>query len=334
MKPKAVFLASKRTVDLVFGEAAVAEVKARCDLIAPWIDLDDRQAIRSALSQAEIVLSSWGMPELTSDVLSSAAGLRIVIYGAGSVKSFVTEEVFKRCITVTTAAATNGRVVAEFVVALVTFCLKDAWRFIRSPSSAASYFAREQDWDGNVGFWGATVGIVSASEVGKSVLELLHSFPCRTLVYDPYMSEAEVRSMGAVPVGLDELMRTSDVVTLHSPDIPELHHFVDRRRLSLLKDGAWFINTARGRLVDQDALIDELQTGRIKACLDVTDPEPPVGESPLYSLPNVILTPHMAGAIGMDCRRLGAACMEELDRYLRGELPMHPVRKEDLAIRA
>ena len=334
MKPTAAFLADSETVGRVFGDAAVAEVAARCDLLAPHIDPDDSEAVRSVLSEAEIALGSWGMPRLSADLLTSAPRLRIVIYGAGSVKSFVTDEVFRRCITVTSAAAVNGRVVAEFVVALMTLCLKGAWRFVLNPHTSAPYFSREEQFAGLTGFSGATVGIISASEVGRAVMELLGSYPCRILLYDPYADPERVRSMGATSAALDDIMRQSDVVSLHSPSIPELHRFIDRRRLSLLKDGAWFINTARGVLVDEVALVDELATGRINACLDVTDPEPPGTDSALYTLPNVILTPHMAGAIGTDCRRLGAACMAELDRYLRGERPLHPVHADDLAIRA
>lgn len=334
MKTAAVFLASESTVDAVFGEAAVKEVARRCRLVAPHVDVGDPVAVQVALAESEIVLSSWGMPVLTPELLRSAPYLRIVIYGAGSVKSFVTHEVFRRSITVTSAAAANGRVVAEYVVALMTICLKNAWGFIREPDTTPAYFARQESWKGHGGFFGKTVGIVSASEVGRAALELLSSYPCRILLYDPYVDDADAQSMGATRVDLEELLSLSDVVSLHAPNLPELHHLMDRRRLSLLRDGAWFINTARGALVDEDALVQEVRNGRINACLDVTDPEPPLDASPLFTLPNVIVTPHIAGAVGNDRRRLGAACMTELDRYLRGEPPLHPVRQDELAIRA
>lgn len=334
MKPAAVFLADAATVDLVFGPEAVATVAERCRLIAPHVDVTDPDAVLAALADAEIVLSSWGMPAMTPEILRAAPQLRIIAYGAGSVKGFVTREVFRRSITVTSAAAANGRVVAEYVVALMTMCLKDAWRFVRDPAGTIPYFAREVAWRGPGGFASTTVGIVSASAVGRAVVELLATYPCDVVLYDPYVSSDEAEAMGVRLVELDELFARSQIVSLHAPDLPELRGLVDARRLSLLRDGAWFINTARGALVDEPALARELDGGRINACLDVTDPEPPASSNPLLRMPNVVVTPHIAGAIGHDCRRLGALCMDELDRYLRGVPPLHAIRESDLAVRA
>ena len=334
MKPGAVFLAPAPTVDLVFGPDAVQTVAERCRLIAPYVDVSDADAVLASLADAEIVLSSWGMPVMTPEVLRAAPQLRMIIYGAGTVKGFVSSEVFRRSITVTSAAAANGRVVAEYVVALMTMCLKDAWRFVRDPDSTIPYFAREKALPGADGFGSTTVGIVSASAVGRAVIDLLASYPCDVLLYDPYVSNEEAASMGVRLVELDDVFRLAHIVSLHAPDLPELRGLVDARRLSLLRDGAWFINTARGALVDEAALVRELAGGRIGACLDVTDPEPPAPSNPLLSMPNVVVTPHIAGAIGRDCRRLGALCMEELDRYLRGEPPLYAIRERDLAVRA
>ena len=334
MKPAAVFLADAATVDLVFGPNAVDAVTNRCRLIAPHVDVTDPDAVCAALAEAEIVLSSWGMPVMTPEVLRAAPQLRIIIYGAGSVKGFVTSEVFRRSITVTSAAAANGRVVAEYVVALMTMCLKDAWRFVRDPASTIRYFAREESLTGAGGFASATVGIISASAVGRAVIDLLASYPCDVLLYDPYVSNEEAASMGVRLVELDDLFRQAHIVSLHAPDLPELRGLVDARRLSMLRDGACFINTARGALVDEAALARELAGGRISACLDVTDPEPPAPSNPLLTMPNVVVTPHIAGAIGNDCRRLGVLCVDELDRYLRGEPPLHAIRESDLAVRA
>ena len=105
---------------------------------------------------------------------------------------------------------------------------------------------------------------------------------------------------------------------------------LDARRLALLRDGATLINTARGALIDQDALVAELRTGRIDAVLDVTEPEVLPAGSPLYDLPNVVLTPHIAGALGVEVRRLGESALAELERYARGEPFAHPVTRADL----
>jgi phosphoglycerate dehydrogenase-like enzyme len=136
-------------------------------------------------------------------------------------------------------------------------------------------------------------------------------------VFDPYLTDDDARDLGVRRVELDELMATSAVVSVHAPDIPETRHMIDARRLALLPDGATLINTARGALVDTDALVAELATGRIDAVLDVTEPEPLPADHPLWSLPNVLLTPHIAGSMGNELSRLGDNAVAEIEALAR-----------------
>jgi phosphoglycerate dehydrogenase-like enzyme len=124
-------------------------------------------------------------------------------------------------------------------------------------------------------------------------------------------------------------VRRSDVDTLHAPALPETHYLLDARRLALLRDGAVLVNTARGALVDPEALVRELVAGRIDAVLDVTEPEVLPPDSPLYELPNVFLTPHVAGALGSERARLVELALDEIARFVRGEPLQHEVRLED-----
>ena len=119
-------------------------------------------------------------------------------------------------------------------------------------------------------------------------------------------------------------------MTLHAPSLPETRHLLDRRRLALLRDGAVVVNTARGALVDGDAFATELASGRIDAVIDTTEPEVLRADSPLWDLPNVFLTPHIAGAMGNETRRLAALALDEIERIARGEPLAHEVRLEDL----
>ncbi len=301
-------------------------------LTADHLPATDEDTVKSVISDAEVVLSTWGMPKMTKAILDSVPTLKIIIYAASSVKYFLTEEVLKRSITVTSAASVNGRIVAEYTLSIMTLCLKNAWVFVRREENISAYFRRERQWPGRGGFYNATIGIIGASAVGVELIRLLSSFPCTILVYDPYLTHIEAESLGATKSELRELMISCDIVSLHAPNLPKLRNMIDKSCISVMKDGAWFINTARGELVDEAALISELQTGRINACIDVTYPEPPSDGSPLYSLPNVILTPHMAGAIGEDCRRLGETAVEELRRYIDGADPLYPVDPDSLSI--
>jgi phosphoglycerate dehydrogenase-like enzyme len=273
-----------------------------------------------ALEQAEVVLSGWGCPPLDAPLLARAPELRAIVHAAGGVKGHVTDACWDRGLLVSTAAGANAEPVAEYTLARILLANKGAGRLARE------YRARRAPIDlisefPDVGNLGKTVGIVGLSRIGKRVVELLRPFELDVLVSDPYVAGA---------AELDDLLRASDVVSLHAPSLPSTRHMLDARRLSLLRDGATLINTARGALIDQDALVAELITGRIDAVIDVTEPEVLPPDSPLYDLSNVVLTPHIAGALGVEVRRLGDSALDELERYARGEPFAHPVTRADL----
>ena len=133
---------------------------------------------------------------------------------------------------------------------------------------------------------------------------------------------------------LPELLRRSDIVSLHAPALPETHHLIGAEQLALMPDGATLVNTARGALVDTAALEREALTGRLSAILDVTDPEPLPATSVLHDLPNVMLTPHIAGSLGSEARRMSDHALDELARLVAGEPVRSPVTREQLATSA
>jgi phosphoglycerate dehydrogenase-like enzyme len=166
------------------------------------------------------------------------------------------------------------------------------------------------------------------------VLRLLAPFDLRPLLADPYVTAADAAELGAELVELPDLFRRSDVVSVHAPALPETRGLVSAALLALLPDGATLINTARGALIDEYALIAQLRTGRISAVLDVTEPEPPAVDSPLWQLPNVLLTPHAAGALGTELFRLGTCAADELARFAAGEPLAFAVDPSRLAVLA
>ena len=177
---------------------------------------------------------------------------------------------------------------------------------------------------------GKTVGIVGASHIGRLVLQYLQPHDFKLLLYDPYVSPLDARDLGAAKVGLAELASQSDVVSLHAPLLPETRNIFGGRELSLMKDHATLINTARGGLVDHVALTQELVNGRLFAVLDTTEPEVPVPDSPLYELPNVFLTPHIAGSLGNETQRLADCILEEIGRFVKDVPLQHAVKREEL----
>ncbi|MFF3013378.1 hydroxyacid dehydrogenase [Streptomyces sp. NPDC057939] len=286
--------------------------------------------IAGALAEAEVLLTFWGAPPIDARALASAPRLRAVVHAAGSVKHFVTEACWDRGIAVSSAAHANSLPVAEYTVAMVLLSNKRVFQLREEYRGARG---RQHDWHqryGHAGNYRRTVGIVGASRIGRRVIELLRPYDLELVLYDPYVGERAAGLLGARRVTLEELCRVSDVVSLHAPALPETRSMIDRGRLALMRDGATLINTARGSLVDGPALTDELIRGRLHAVIDVTEPEVLPAGSPLYDLPNVVLTPHVAGSMGNELHRMADSAIGEIARYAEGLPFAHPVRREDL----
>ncbi|MFD3539166.1 hydroxyacid dehydrogenase [Streptomyces sp. NPDC058662] len=291
----------------------------------------DGPAVAAALAHAEVLLTFWGAPVIDARALAAAPRLRAVVHAAGSVKHFVTGACWERGILVSSAARANALPVAEYTVAMVLLSNK---RVLQLREEYRTVRGRPHDWHlryDDAGNYRRTVGIVGASRIGRRVVELLRPYDLDLVLYDPYVTDSAAGERGARRVGLDELCRVSDVVSLHAPELPETRAMIDRGRLALMRDGATLINTARGSLVDGPALTDELVSGRLHAVLDVTEPEVLPADSPLYDLPNVLLTPHVAGSLGNELHRMADSAIEEVGRYAAGLPFAHPVRREDLA---
>ncbi|MEU0198224.1 MULTISPECIES: hydroxyacid dehydrogenase [unclassified Streptomyces] len=328
--PRAVFAMDPVHLPLLFPPPLMERLRRTAD-IDPGLVVRDfaDPAAAATLASAEMLITGWGCPHLDAGVLAVAPKLGAVLHAAGSVRSLVGEALWERGVTVSSAVTGNALPVAEYTLAMILLVGKDAFdhreRFRRTHAYPGP---AETAATGNLG---RRVGVIGASRVGRRLLELLRPFDLTVLLHDPYVSPAEAAALGAESLSLEDLLRHSDIVSLHAPDIPETHHMLDRDRLALVRDGGVLINTARGALVDHEALTDELVSGRLSAVLDVTDPEPLPAGSPLYHLPNVFLTPHIAGSLGNELERLGRIVVEELERLVAGLPAVHEVRHADLA---
>jgi phosphoglycerate dehydrogenase-like enzyme len=328
--PRAVFAMDPVHLPLLFPPPLMARLEEMADIDVSLVVRDFADpAATPALAGAEVLITGWGCPHLGADALAAVPGLRTVLHAAGSVRSLVGEALWQRGVAVSSAVTGNALPVAEYTLAMILLAGKDAFghreRFRHThayPSSAET---------AAIGNLGRRVGVIGASHVGRRLLELLRPFDFTVFLYDPYVPADEAKALGAESLSLEDLLRRSDIVSLHAPDIPETQRMVNRDRLALVRDGGVLINTSRGALVDQDALTDALVSGRISAVLDVTDPEPLPAGSPLYGLPNVFLTPHIAGSLGNELERLGRIVVAELERLVAGLPLSHEVRHADLA---
>lgn len=325
------WLVQPELTEIMLGARERALLEAMTDVIwwegaAPPTGPEAADLLRAA----DLAVFSWGAPKLTEEVLGNAARLRRVHYAAGSVKPLVHPAIWARQIRLTSAAAAIAENVAEYTLGLMILGLYNHWGLTEE--------TRAGRWERSAGalgmpraLIGSTIGILGAGQVGRRVMRLLQNFPVRVLLYDPFITQGEARELGGEKVDLETLLCQADVVTLHVPNLPETYHLLNAERFALMRDDAVLINTARGASIDEDALVTELRKGRFFALLDVTDPEPPAVDHPFRTLPNVRLTPHVAGGINNGRLQIGRLVLSEIEQSVTGGEPLHEVTEEMLS---
>lgn len=277
------------------------------------------------IDDVEGCITSWGSPKFTDEILSMAKRLKIIGHAAGSVKPYVSEEVFKRGIVVTNAASTISKSVAEFTLAMMLNCLRVIPKHLDA--------MRNRDWNyrerkvlKTCDLNGKRVGLVGFGLVARELAKLLKPFEVELLVYDPYVKEEEVVSYGAKRTSMLELLSSSDVVSLHLALTQDTYGIISEVELRAMKPTAYLINTSRGAVVDENALVRALREGRIAgAALDVFEQEPLRDDSPLYDIENVLLTPHIAGPSDERRKLLFGTVVEDFRRFFSGERPLNEV---------
>jgi phosphoglycerate dehydrogenase-like enzyme len=307
----------------------VAEILDR----EPVGDWDDPRS-SELLARAEVILGHWGCPPLDAAVVDRAPDLGLFVYAAGTVKQTISPDVFDRPIRVTSGADANAEPVAEFTLATILYANKDVvWqRDVRRAPRDPSLREFRRPSGVAVGNYDKTIGIVGASLIGRRVIELLRAFPhLDVALYDPFVTASEATALGVEKMELDELCASVDILSIHAPDLPSTQQMIGARQLAALRTGATLINTARGALLDHDALLDEVSRGRLSAVLDVTDPEPLPDDHPLWDLPNVFITPHLAGSLGTELRRMVDHAIDEIDRWRTGRPARNAITRDMLS---
>jgi len=323
--PDAVFLGNPSRLVAAYPPAVRTKISSQVNILGPDISGENWQANATELRQAEVILSTWGMPALTAEFLAATPNLKSVFYAAGSVKCFATDEAYARGVLIFSARKTNAVPVAEYAAAVAVLSLKQFWAFSRA--------AREgNSWSRTIpvaGTYRSTIGLVSLGATGRLTAEKLSRLECDLVAFDPYVQPESVRDLGVKMVSLEDLFRLSDVISIHAPLLPETRGLIDARLLRLMKSGATLINTARGAVIAQHELCEILKKrSDITAVLDVTDPEPPDLDSQLFRLPNVVTTPHISGSMDQEIGRMGEHMADELTQYLLKRPLTHQVTQE------
>lgn len=304
--------------DMLYGPGlgALIATGARPIHPAPFSHFDSEDA-RAALASVDVLITGWGAPQLSEEQLNDAAQLRYVLHAGGQAAHFL-PPLAGREIQLSNAGWINAIPVAEYTFAMIVLANKHAFRARNLYHQRRDFINRELEFP-TAGNRGKVVGIVGASRIGRIVMERLGDIEVTIKLFDPYIRPAEASRLGAELVSLEELMATSDIVSLHPPLNETTLGMIGARHLALMKEGATLINTSRGQIVDQHALVAVLSTGRIDAILDVTDPEVLPGDHPLHHLPNVFLTPHISGSMGPEIGRMGVHVAGELGRIVLGK---------------
>jgi len=324
-KPRVGIVIRKSLRDRILSDQDLEKLKGFAEVT---INDEDRDIVGEEAAEflegMDGAMTSWNSGDLTPAILEGVPGLKIWAYGAGTVKGKICDEAWEKDVVVTSAAPVIADDVAELAMGFMTIGLRMVFPFSRamrdgdkkpSKTEAKSLFRR-------------TVGVISASQVGQRVMRLLRPYETRILLYDPFVTAERARDeFGAELADLETIAREAEVVTIHAPRLDATYHMWNGTHFKLMRDDCIFVNTSRGANLDEAALIAELEKGRFFAFLDVTDPEPPVMDSPLRSLPNVVLTPHCAG---MQSYRIGARKVEELRRYFAGEEQLFQVTRDML----
>jgi D-3-phosphoglycerate dehydrogenase len=254
--------------------------------------------------------------EIDEDVIAASPRLRVIAKHGTGVDNIDLDAATRLGIPVLRALGANARSVAEHTIALALALLKDLGRLDRAVRGGewpkAGYVGRD--------LAGAKLGLIGFGAIGRDVAALARGLGMAVSVFDPYATglPADVQR----ETDLDTLLASADIVSLHCPLTTETRHLIDAKRIGRMKPGAFLVNTARGDIVDEAALIEALRNGVIAgAGLDSFAAEPPAKNSPLWSLPNIIVTPHTGGAAKGAMRAMAETAARHVVRVLAGGEP-------------
>ncbi len=310
-----------------FGPELEVRLRACADVIRNETGRDlSEQEMSERVRDVDGAIFGWEGGGLSKANLDQARNLKIIGQVGGTVKHIDTDAALAKGIVIVNSAPAMSTSVAEFTLALILDCLHHIVSYDRVMRD------RREGEEFRLGreLTGKRVGLIGFGLIARELAALLQPFAVDLLVYDPYVSEEVVVNSGATVACLEEVLSTCDVVSVHAALTPETHHLLDRGTLDLLRRDAVLINTSRGDVVDQEALVEKLKEGRLTAALDVFSEEPLPASHDLREMDNVILTPHRASDTEEAYSLLGGLVVEDFERFFSGQTPLNVLTKERL----
>ena len=297
--------------------------------IGQLFDCDGKYYTEQELQDADVIFSTWGMPKLTEQqIREKLPSLKAIFYGAGTVKYFA--EPYLNCgVQIFSAWQANAIPVIETCLAQILLANKGFFHLAHQTKQ--DYKTARKEVSHFPGNYAAKVGLIGLGAIGMGVQERLKQFDLDIYVYSSKVTKENEAQWGVKAATLEEIFSQCNVISNHLANVPATVGILNDRLFQLMQPYTTFINTGRGAQVDEEALINKvLKDPSIVAILDVTHPEPPLDESPLYTLPNVILTPHSAGSSGNEVRRMAQYMIDESRRWINGEACFYEVKREML----
>jgi phosphoglycerate dehydrogenase-like enzyme len=315
----------------VFGGGRREKIAALTELYPHVVNAHNVAEHAAKLGDVEVIFATWGLPAFTEAHFAAMPKLRAVFYAAGNVKAFAAPLV-ERGVVLVSAWAVNAIPTAELVLSQILLTCRGYFRGVRQ-YAATKDLTRAKDFR-RVGAAGETIGLIGMGFIAQRLARHLHAFGFRVLASasDPFLTDERARELGVERVTLEELFARSYVVSNHVPDLPSTKQILGGDLFARLRDGATFINSGRGaQVVEADLARVLAARPDLTALLDVTSPEPPRDDSPLWTLPNVVISPHIGGTIGDEVGRLADCVIEELVAWQFGAPLRYQVTPEILA---
>lgn len=324
--PRSIFLGNPGQISYVFSEEVKTALAEKAGLDPEKVYSKD-EILTGVAKDTEYIFSTWGMPHFEKEEIAvNLPSLKAIFYAAGTVQGFA-REFIESGVSVFSAWAANAVPVAEYTVAQIILANKGFFKLslLNSKDLEGRNEARKafSNYRGN---YGASVGIIGAGMIGRLVIERLHDYNLNVKVYDPFLSDEKAKELKVEKCSLEELFSSCETVSNHVANNPQTVGMINGKLFELMKPYATFINTGRGAQVVESEMFDFLEKRPdVTAVLDVTNPEPPVEGSKMYSLENIILTPHIAGSAGDEVHRMAEYMLEEYSTFVLGAATRYSV---------
>ena len=345
-RPRVLIVCSREVHDLSFR----AEDLERLEAVAEWEWLrveggvafgpnEDSEAIRRLMAKVgdvDGVVVSHGSPRISAEVMDGAPKLKIIgeLEGDRFAYRIDVEAAWARGIRTVDTTHGSSYPVAEWALGLILISLRNAGESFRNILAGDTDKPARHDFGFVHGeLTGKRVGLIGCGHIGRRLVKLLEPFEVDVRVYDPYLASEMPDAIGVVKTSLEKVLSESDVIVCLAPHTPATEGMIGRRELDLIPSNSVFVNVSRGVVVDSDALIERLKRGDIVAGLDVFDPEPIPADSEIIELPNVFLSPHIAGVTLASRHRFFSLMVDELERFFRGEEPLFELTPRSMANR-